>query len=362
MFNKKMILMLVLLTTLVAGAAMAGGNYKIYGKLHTSVDMVNDSENSQISLASNTSRFGVKGAQELNENFTFIWQFEQMLNIAKYGEVKEGDKYALANRNTFLGLKGDWGQVRFGIHDTPFKTLGRKATFFFDEIGDHRTTTMGWDRRMEEIAAYVSPDFNGFSFFALYQMDQAPLGAAEAKSAFSANAMYNKDGIMIGAAIENLSKGHAYNEVDDVYGESQMGMRFAGKYTVEQFAISALYQNLTDVGGVADAEATTIGFEGKFQFDPKFAFKVGYYMADPKLEDDADTADIDESKSAFSQLALGVDHTYAKNLSFYIQYAMVMNDDAAMKGLAGGWHGTTVGASGPGESPNGFSVGSWFKF
>ena len=358
MFNKKMILMLVLLTTVVTGAAFAAGDYKVYGKLHTSIDMVNDSENSQIRLASNTSRFGIKGAQELNENFTFIWQFEQKLNIAQKGAE------TLANRNSFLGLKGEWGQVRFGIHDTPFKTLGRKATFFFDEIGDHRTTTMGWDQRLSDIAAYVSPDFNGFSFFAAYQMDQAELGAAEAASTFSANAMYNQDGIMLGAAIENRSKGFApIFEDDDTdpitpdvltgYGESQMGMRFAGKYTMEQFAISALYQSLTDVGGVADAKATTMGFEGKFQFDPKFAFKAGYYMADP--DTDADDDD-------YAQLALGVDHTYAKNLSFYIQYAMVMNADMSQKGLAGGWHGTSVGASALGESPNGFSVGSWFKF
>ncbi len=355
MFNKKMILTLVLLTALVAGMAHAG-DYKIYGKLHTSINMVNDSEDSQIGLSSNTSRFGVKGAQELNENFTFIWQFEQGLNIAQKGND------TLANRNSFVGMKGDWGQVRFGIHDTPFKTLGRKTTFFKDTVGDNRATTMGWDRRLSDIAAYVSPDFDGFSVFAAYHFDQAALGAMEAMSAFSANAMYNKDGILIGAAIESLSKGFsAYDPVEDTYGESQMGMRFAGKYTAEKFAVSALFQSLSDVGGVADMSATTIGGEAMFQFDPMFAFKVGYFMADPNTD-----ADDDE----YNLLAIGVDHTYAKNLTFYIQYAMMMNGDAQGKGIGGNGFGSSVPYGGVdsdgdmvgGESPTGISVGTFFTF
>lgn len=354
MFNKKMIMTLVLLTALVAGAAHAG-DYTIYGKLHTSVNMISDSQDSQLGLSSNTSRFGVKGAQELNENFTFIWQFEQKLNIAQKGND------TLANRNSFLGLKGDWGQVRFGIHDTPFKTLGRKATFFYDTVGDFRSTTMGWDRRLSDIAAYVSPDFDGFSFFGAYHFDQNGLGMDEAASAFSANVMYNKDGIMLGAAMEQLSKGFApmYDMTDPDnpvlvgFGESQMGMRFAGKYTLEKFAIAALFQSLSDVGGVADLKASTFGGEAKFQFDPKFAFLLGYYMADPNTDVDNDD---------YSLLSIGVDHTYAKNITFYVQYAMMMNGDASMMGIGGNGWGSSVHASAAGESPYGFSVGSFFKF
>lgn len=347
MFNKKMILTLVLLTALVAGMAHAG-DYKIYGKLHTSVNMVNDSEDSQIGLSSNTSRFGVKGAQELNENFTFIWQFEQKLNIAQKGSE------TLANRNSFVGMKGDWGQVRFGIHDTPFKTLGRKTTFFKDTVGDNRAVTMGWDRRLSDIAAYVSPNFDGFSFFAAYHMDQAPLGAEEAASAYSANAMYNKDGILIGAAIETLSKGFS-SDGEGGYGESQMGMRFAGKYTAEKFAVAAMFQSLSDVGGVADMSATTMGGEAMFQFDPMFAFKLAYFMADPNTD-----ADDDE----YNLLAIGVDHTYAKNITFYIQYAMMMNGDAQGMGIGGNGWGSSVpyGGMEGGESPTGISVGTYFTF
>jgi len=365
LFNKKMILMLVLLAAMVAGSANAG-DYKVYGKLHTSIDYLNNSDENTMVLSSNTSRFGVKGSQEMNENFSFIWQFEQKLNIAQKGSE------TLANRNSFIGLTGNWGTFLGGIHDTPFKTLGRKATFFFDEIGDFRTTTMGWDKRLQDILIYASPDFSGFGFTLAYQMDQTDKLAAtnpddyEAKTAFSGNAMYKKDGLMIGLAIENLSKGYSAETAGSVitYGESQMGIRGAVKYTMDKFAVSALFQSLSDVGGVKDLKAMTMGLEAKFQFNPKFAFKGAFYMADPNTdaEDDSATTDVDESAVKYNMLALGIDHTFAKNIGFYAQYAMVMNDDMQAATLGGGWHGCSVDPSAAGENPNSFSVGSWFKF
>ena len=70
----------------------------------------------------------------------------------------------------------------------------------------------------------------------------------------------------------------------------------------------------------------------------------------------------DTDDDDYAQLAIGLDHTYAKNLSFYVQYAMVTNGDASSAKLAGGWHGCSVSPSAAGETASGFSVGSWFKF
>ena len=367
MFNKKMILMLVVLSALVAGMATAGdATWKTYGKLHTSLNMVNDSEDSQLRLTSNTSRFGLKGSYELNDNFTAIWQFEQSLNIAQNGDrTNDRDRLELANRNSFIGVTGEWGTFLAGVHDHPFKVLGRKTTFFKDSIGDNRATMMGWDRRMGDVVGYVSPNFDGFTFFGAYLMDQGVLGADEAMTAFSANAMYNKDGILIGAAIENLSKGFAPMGTGEemTYGESQMGMRVAGKYTAEKFAVAAIFQSLSDVGGYANVSATTMGAEVMFKMNPKFAFKGGMWMANPytDAEDDAET-EIDESDVNYTLLSIGIDHTFCKNVSYYVQYAMMMNGNYSMQGIGSNGWGTSIGASAAGESPYGLSVGSVVTF
>jgi hypothetical protein len=188
-------------------------------------------------------------------------------------------------------------------------------------------------------------------------MDQAEIGAVEAATAFSAMASYNKDAIFIGAAVENLAKGFApiYDTMGDLtgYGECQMGMRVAGKYTADKFAVSAIFQSLSDMGGVAGLSATTMGAEVMMKMNEKYAFKGGYYMADPNT---------DVNDNEYNLLALGVDHTYTKAVMFYLQYAMMMNGNNSMMGIGGNGWGTSIHASAAGESPYGLSVGSVVKF
>ena len=351
MFTKKMIALLVLATILVSGAAMAGDDgFKIYGKLHTSIDYMNDSDNSQIMMANNTSRFGFKGAKELEENLTFIWQFESAINLAQKGAN------TLVTRNSYLGLNGNWGTFLYGIHDTPFKTIGRKATFFFDELGDFRQTTMGWDRRLQDVVVYASPDMSGFGVVLGYMLDQGTVGADEAETAFSGSAAYKKDALYVGVAYEMLSKGNSMDDTDPaniVYGEAQPGIRATATYDFGTFALAGLFQTLSDVNGVADMSAQTFGLEAKFDFSEKYAAKGAYYMADPNTDADDDD---------YALLALGVDRQLGQKTYMYVQYAMTMNGDASMAGVGGPGHGSTIGASAAGESPMGISWGMATKF
>ncbi len=359
MFTKKMIALLVLATILVSGAALAEDAYKIYGKLHTSLDYMSDSEDSQIMMANNTSRFGFKGSKELTEKLTFIWQFESAINLAQKGSN------TLVTRNSYLGLNGDWGTFLYGIHDTPFKTIGRKATFFYDELGDNRQTTMGWDRRLQDVVVYASPDMSGFGVVLGYMLDQGVLGADEAMTAFSGSAAYSKDALYVGVAYEMLSKGFSetYADADDVmmYGDSSNGIRATAKYDFGTFAVAGLFQTLSGQAlnetfdGFDDMTAQTFGLEAKFDFAEVYAVKAAYFMADP----DTDTDDDD-----YALLALGVDRQLGQKTYTYLQYATVMNGDASMHGLSGGGngHGSSIGASAAGESPMGISWGMVTKF
>ncbi len=351
MFTKKMIALLVLATILVSGAALADDGFKVYGKLHTSLDYMNDSDNSQIMMANNTSRFGLKGSKELEDNLTLIWQFESSLNLAQKGAN------TLATRNSFLGLTGDWGTFLYGIHDTPFKTVGRKGTFFYDELGDHRQVTMDWDRRLQDVVVYASPDMSGFGVVLGYMLDQGFLGADEGLTAFSGSAAYNKDGLYVGVAYEMLSTG--FSAITDTagvvtgYGEVQSGIRASVKYDFGEFALAGLFQTLSNVGGADGASAQTFGLEAKFDFNEDYAVKGAFYMADPNT--DADNDD-------YSLIALGVERQLGKKTYMYTQFAMTMNGDASAHGVGGPGHGASIGASALGESPMGVSWGLVTKF
>jgi len=365
-----MIALLVLATILVSGAALAGDGYKVYGKLHTSIEMLNNSEDSQIRMANNSSRFGFKGSKEIKEDCNFIWQFESSLNLAQTGSDM------LAKRNSFIGLSGNWGTFLYGIHDTPFKTVGRKATFFYDEIGDSRQTTMGWDRRLQDVVVYASPNFSGFSFVGGYMLDQGAVGADEATTAYSVSAAYKEEGLYVGVAFEGLSKAFSANTVSDTtyvldadgvtpvmfeitdtpdgtYGEVQTGIRAGAKYDFGTFAVAGLFQTLSNVGGADGVSAQTFGLEAKFDVNEKYSVKGAFYMADPNTDTD---------DNEYSLLALGVDKKLTKKTYMYVQYAMIMNGDASSAAVGGPGHGASIGASAAGESPTGISWGMATKF
>ncbi|MGB5644094.1 MAG: porin, partial [Gammaproteobacteria bacterium] len=97
-------------------AEVAGDLLHVYGKIHVSIDnsdtdgLNDDSYQDGISVSSNSSRVGLKGQYQ-----QLIYQIEQEVRI------DDSSKGNFADRNSFIGLTGEWGSLRAGIHDTPFK-------------------------------------------------------------------------------------------------------------------------------------------------------------------------------------------------------------------------------------------------
>jgi len=355
--KKMLTTLMVLAIVLVATTAMAGDmDWKFYGKLHTSINTINNGEDSALSLTSNTSRFGFKGGKEMNENFTFIWQFESSVNIAQ----KETGNASLANRNSYLGLKGKWGKALWGIHDTPYKTLGRKTTFFYDSIGDNRQVMMHTDYRNDDYIMYFSPDFSGFGFSLGYEFDQVDkyeFPEADAASSFAGMLHYAKNEFFFGFAYETLTKGFFFDGDVNPEPESEARMRIAGKYDAEAFALALSYQNLSNYMGIKDWKSSTVGGEAMWKASPVFNVKGGYYLMNP------DSDKLAGEDWGASLLSIGVDYNYVKNVQFYLQYAGIMNEDNGSWGLGDyNGFGTYVDPSEMGKTVSGFSFGTVVKF
>ena len=323
-----LITLMVLLIVLAAGTALAGDmTYKVYGKLHTSLNYVNDGDQTGFTMTSNTSRFGVKGGVELNESVTAIYQFESSLDIASRGGT-------LASRNTFLGVKGKFGTVLAGIHDTPFKTLGRKITFFKDTAGDFRTATLGYDQRLQNVIVYVVPKQEKWGGQLAYQLDQndwqndGPTDGYSSATAFSGMVYFTPSDFFVGVAYENWSKGYFETFPTDDVDAASGAIRVAAKWMGEKFGVSGLFQNVSNLWNSDGLTGTTFGGEVLFKAAEKWHVKGNFYNASVK-------PDGGESES-FSQFALGVDHVFAPRTVFYLELAMVSNGDTTGAGIGGG--------------------------
>src|SRR5512143_4270427 len=118
---KKSLIALAVASAVSAPAFAATSNVDIYGKLHLSVNFLNDQCDNKaqcigvntpanvaadgmnnVSISSNASRIGFKGTEDLGGGLAAIWQVETGFNAD--GQTSGGSSGAWATRNTFVGL------------------------------------------------------------------------------------------------------------------------------------------------------------------------------------------------------------------------------------------------------------------
>lgn len=150
----KNILAIAVATALIAPAA-AMAETTLYGKLHASVGSVEDTTEAGVStdgtiVESHASRFGVKGSTELDNGLSATYGLE-------YGIDLDGDNSrALAARNTFAGVKGSFGEVRVGRHDTPAKLATAGLDAFADTYGQMENIIATDGHRVDNAVAYIN--------------------------------------------------------------------------------------------------------------------------------------------------------------------------------------------------------------
>src|SRR5688500_12836494 len=117
--NKKLVAVAVagvLAAPLAAQAQTA--NVTLYGRLNLTLEYIDaNGDNPSVQrLSSNSSRLGVRGTESLGGGLNVIWQIESSIS----GDAGGG---TLAARDTFVGLQGSWGTVRFGNFLAPYDDM-----------------------------------------------------------------------------------------------------------------------------------------------------------------------------------------------------------------------------------------------
>ena len=129
-----------------------------YGKVNVSVVNADNGSTDTWDLNSNASRLGVKGKTEIADGLQVIYQAEFEICVDD-GDCK-GQTFK--QRNIMGGIKGSFGTLWAGKHDSPTKLAQKKIDLFNDLEGDIKNTFEG-ENRVSNIVAYTSPTVDGFS-------------------------------------------------------------------------------------------------------------------------------------------------------------------------------------------------------
>jgi len=342
---------------LVAGAtaATAGDEPTFYGKLHLSIDSMDnggkkvgavDNKEDGIFVSSNSSRLGLKGAVDLDGGMKAVYKYEMSTDYSSSGAVN-------GNRNGYLGLKGGFGQIIAGRHDMPFKTVGRKHDLFGDTIGDTRALTRlkvsgdDWADRRDNVVMYTN------TFGAVDLKIALGQGELDDKANDTGIGINFKQGpISVMFANETHGKG---NLTGSATPKDSTGNVLAGTYKMGDMMFAAGYLAVDNIGGDKDLSATGYTLAASMKSGMN-TFKVQYTGAE------ADVKNTSGLKLAGTLLAVGVDHKLGKNTTAYAVYAQIDNDQDIDFGFGDTGHAGTVGQNADGDDPSGFSIGMIHKF
>lgn len=325
----KKILAAAIVSAFAAPAFAATANVDVYGKVHASVSMFDETVDAgagtdgifgtaddqrgtnDLQFSSNASRIGFKGAEDLGGGLKAIWQIESAVTL------DEGGNDGFAGRNSFIGLSGGFGTALIGTHDTPLKLVGRKVDLFGDTMADSRNVLGGGsDMRAKNVAVYMTPNMGGFGIAAAYSTDPKAAGTqiAAVKAAGDTGDQADNGAYNLNATYANgpLFLGLGYGD-GDYHENSGLGahIRGAAGFTFGSFKLVGQYDRLEDdtpAVGNGDYDAWMVG--GAFTMG-SIVLKANY------MEGEYDNANAPEP----SQWTVGADYKLSKRSSVYALYA-----------------------------------------
>ena len=163
-------------------------------------------------LENSTSRFGVRGSNDLGGGLEGFYQYEAYLGIDD-----SGDDNALDTRLAFVGLRGAFGQVQMGSFwpqsynwvsagtDLANKSSGNAL---FATHGDSLT-----QYRTSRSLEYTTPDLNGFQGALLAQSRNSGVADGNNLDLWNLSAKYTVQGFTVSGSYQNRPDVPSFGEV-----------------------------------------------------------------------------------------------------------------------------------------------------
>ncbi|MCL1141618.1 porin [Shewanella gaetbuli] len=295
-------------TSATLSSAYAADPLQVYGKLNVTAQYNDVAGDSETTIQSNASRFGVKGAFDLGNNLEAFYTIEYEVDTG------DADKENFKARNQFVGLKGDFGLFSVGRNDTVLKISQGKVDQFNDLAGDVKNVFKG-ENRMAQTATYLSPKFSDFQVGVTYVADgdedqadengvsmavtygdsglkKTPIYAAIAYD--SKVKGYDAARATIQGTVAGLVLGGMYQQQEKIdSGVSDNGYLLSAAYKIDAVTVKAQYQDMDSVG-----DSWSVGADYKLAKPTKvFAFYTSHVTYD--------SGDVDDS-----YFGLGLEHKF----------------------------------------------------
>ena len=343
--QKKLIALAV--AGLLSAPAFAQSNVTIYGTVDFGYTLQNRNIDGDVrsrqgvdSGISKASRIGFKVVEDLGNGLKVVGVLENGLA----GSADGDDNFGIlrdTSRQSYAALAGPFGTVAFGRHYTP-QHLFQSAVdpFAANGIGSSANVLIK-DTRLNNLVAYISPNWGGFSFITAYTNSyggdesnnnhgaQGNLDLVDTRViAFAPS--FATGGLFVGANYHQAK----FNEPNGT--DTAEHLRVLEGYVSYDFGpvkIGGLYgrRGTKDVATVDDIKVSQWLVGATFKITASDAILASYNRRAVKVGD-LDRVGLDDLR--VGQFALGYEHNLSKRTALYAQWA-TQTQNSAQKELPG---------------------------
>lgn len=302
--NKKLIAVAVaagLALPMVSAHAVdvADKKLEVYGKLHVSLNSNAQlgTANDNYELVSNASRLGFKGAIPLDGGLTGTYKYE-------IGPDLTDGTFLSSQRNMYLGLKGGFGEVRLGRHDSPLKMAQGK----FDQFGDTVADFANAGDQDGENRSTNSITYLGKSGDLSFNVQLVP---GEGDGTTAGQGISDTTSVGVSYKAGPLYVGVGLDSYDSTGGAAEDSLtRIVATYKMGGMQFGLLSQSGVEAPDTAAAKEDWLGLSFGMKVGSKNKFKAQLIT----VEDSASPA------LESTQTSIGFDHTLGKKGTVYALY------------------------------------------
>lgn len=277
---------LVAILSALTTPAIAAEIPTVFGKAHVSFGSVSEdagTETSSTAISSHASRIGIKGSIDTESGNEVIYRFTWEVDMTDEAKASNDN---IKSREQYVGLKGDWGQVRVGRDDSPYKLAGKKnVEHLSDTWADfNNIIDKGQDTRNDDSIAYwnnIGPGTLGIAYAAgdddvaaentgknmsiAYDMKIDNLGFAVATQTTEQSPTNDETGVKVavGYKLGGTQLGLMYETVEDDLALEDKNTYVSVKQKISDTNSLVVAYGFKDQGLANDATMTAVSFQHK---------------------------------------------------------------------------------------------------
>ena len=246
---------LIALAVLAAsGASFAQSSVSVYGTVdvafaHTTATGA-PSQNLIASSGVSTSNFGFKGTEDLGGGLKANFKLEQEFNVDNGAAGTPGVAF---NRYSYVGVSGNFGEVRLGKTGTAFDEINGNGNAAFDSnalgLQQNAFASNGYSWTPSNTVYYATPKVSGFSGALTYSLGENKTATVDAGSITSFHVKYEGGPLYAGLAYQTEKANGNATSVDFT--------RLNASYDLKVVKVLAAYGRVAN--GNAETNEWTIG-------------------------------------------------------------------------------------------------------